>query len=93
MDTLVGYVSYVFDSETISLKIVQQDQHNKFVYESEEKVKLSNAARDRYSSPWRSIADYSLIDQLLYKKIEVKVEKRDPFEIVGSANVIEASVI
>jgi len=88
MDTLVGYVSFVFDAETIKLKVVQQDRENKFVYDSEEKVKLSNAIQDRLSSPWRSIADYSLIDQLLYKKIEVKVEKRDPFEIIGSANVL-----
>lgn len=93
MDTLVGYVSYVFDAETISLKIVQQDRHNKFVYDSEEKVKLSNAVQNKYTSPWRSIADYGLIDQLLYKKIEVKVEKRDSFEIIGSANVLDASVI
>jgi hypothetical protein len=93
MDTLVGYVSFVFDAETISLKIVNQDRHNKFVYDSEEKVRLSNAVQDKYSSPWRSIADYGLIDQLLYKKIEVKVEKRDSFEIVGSANVIESSIV
>lgn len=88
MDTLVGYVSFVFDAETIKLKVVQQDRENKFVYDSEEKVKLSNAIQDRLSSPWRSIADYGLIDQLLYKKIEVKVEKKDPFEIIGSANVL-----
>jgi hypothetical protein len=89
MDTLVGYVSFVFDAETISLKIIQQDNKNKFEYESEEKVKLSNALQNTYSSPWRSIADYGLIDQLLYKKIEVKVEKKDPFEITGRANVLE----
>jgi len=88
MDTLVGYVSFVFDAETIKLEIVQQNLQNKFVYDSEEKVKLSNALQNSYSSPWRSIADYGLIDQLLYKKIEVKVEKRDRFEIVGSANVL-----
>jgi len=88
MDILVGYVSFVFDAETIKLKIIQQDQKNKFVYDSEEKVKLSNAMHTSFSSPWRSIADYGLIDQLLYKKIEVKVEKRDPFGITGRANVL-----
>ena len=88
MDTLVGYVSFVFDSETIKLKITQQDQDNKFVYNSEEKVKLSNASATDHLSSWRSIADYNLIDKLLYKKIKLKVEKRDPMEITGQASIV-----
>ena len=88
MDTLVGYVSFVFDSETIKLKITQQDKDNQFKYDNEEKVKLSNILTDAMSSNWRSIADIQLIDKLLYKKVEVKIEKRDSLELVGSASLL-----
>ena len=88
MDTLVGYVSFVFDSETIKLKITQQNKHNQSKYDSEEKVKLSNILTDAMLSNWRSIADIQLIDKLLYKKIEVKVEKRDSLELVGTASLL-----
>lgn len=90
MDTLVGYVSFVFDAETIKLNITQRDRRNKFVYEDEEKVKLShNSTSEPESMELRSIADHKLIDKLLYKKILVKVEKRDPFEtLVGKVSVL-----
>ena len=88
MDVLVGYVSFVFDAETIKLKITQQDRDNKFVYNSEEKVRLSNASSTSGIASWRSIADYNLIDKLLYKKIRVRVEKRDPLEIIGQASIL-----
>lgn len=83
MDTLVGYVSYVFDAETVKLIITQQDNQNEFTYDSEEKVKLSDYLACEGSSKWRSIADIKLVDDLLFKKIEVKIEKRDPYELTG----------
>jgi hypothetical protein len=89
MDTLVGYVSFVFDSETIKLRITQQDQRNQFIYDNEEKVRLSNLMIPMSTPNWRSIANHQLIDELLYKKVKVVVEKKDPFEIIGKANVLE----
>ena len=91
MDTLVGYVSYVFDSETIKLRVTQQDHRNEFVYESEEKVKLSNHISLQNSATWRSIADIKLIEDLLFKKIELKVEERNTYELIGQVSILELS--
>ena len=88
MDTLIGYVSFIFDAETIKLKIIQQGQRNKYQYDSEELIRLSDVSSKGPVSTLRSIADQSLIDSLLYKKIKVEVVKRDPFEITGIVNVL-----
>ena len=91
MDILVGYVSYVFDAETIKLIVTQQDHGNEFVYEDEEQVKLINYNPFETSSTWRSIADIKLIEDLLYKKIELKVEKRNSNQLIGQISVLELS--
>jgi hypothetical protein len=91
MDTLVGYVSYVFDAETIKLRVTSQDHGNEFVYDSEEKVRLINYNSYETSSAWRSIADIRLIEELLYKKIELKVEKRNSYELIGQISILELS--
>lgn len=88
MDTLIGYVSFIFDAETIKLKIIQQGHRNKHQYDNEELIRLSDVSSKGSVSPLRSIADHTLVDSLLYKKIEVKVVKKDPFEITGKVNVL-----
>ena len=89
MDTLIGYVSYVFDENTIKLKVTQQDHKNEFVYETEETVKLFNKDPEEDEMALRNIADQSLIEELLFKKIHVQVMARDIFQsIIGKVNII-----
>jgi len=89
MDTLVGYVSYVFDENTIKLKVTQQDHKNEFVYESEETVKLFDIDPGDNKMALRSIANHRLIEELLFKKIHVEVMARDVFQsIIGKINIL-----
>jgi len=89
MDTLVGYVSYIFDENTIKLKVTQQDQKNEFIYENEETVKLIDIDPGDNELVLRSIANRKLIEELLYKKIQVEVMDRDVFQsIIGKVNIL-----
>ena len=86
---MIGYVTFVFDDQTVKIQITQQDRRNRYRYNIEEKVKIADNNGTRQDAVLRSIASHSLIEALLYKKIRVEVFERDSLEsLVGKINVL-----
>ena len=75
MDTLVGYVTYIFDDHTVKVHIVDQAISNQRSYAPEERLRVQG---------WEALAIENeqdlkavLMHHLLYKKIRVKVDRMD----------------
>ena len=86
MDTLVGYVTYIFDDHTVKVHIIDQAISNQHSYAPEEKVRvLEWKSLERYADTYDLRA--ALIDHLLYKKIRVKVDRMD--SVLGLEGQVE----
>ncbi len=87
MDTVVGYVTYIFDDNTVKIHITHQDSGNKKIYSSEEKLRIAD---------WETLEEYkgvidvkiSLIYYLLCKKVSVKVLNKDTVGLLGKVEIL-----
>ncbi len=87
MDTIVGYVTYVFDDSTVKIHITHQYPENKNLYLPEEKLKITGL--DGFRDTEKAIGvKISLIYELLCKKISVKVLRRDQLGLLGKIKIL-----
>lgn len=87
MDTVVGYVTYIFDHNTVKIHITHQDSGNKKVYSLEEKLRIADwGTLEKY----KGVIDVkiSLIYNLLCKKVSVKVLNRDTVGLLGKVQIL-----
>ncbi len=92
MDTIVGYVTYVFDDGTVKIHITHQCPENKKQYFPEENLKIAglegtSVAKNNFG------VKISLIYKLLCKKISVKILRRSRSELLGKVEVLPEFVV
>ena len=87
MDTIVGYVTYVFDDSTVKIHITNQCPENENHYFTEEKLKISSLDGIRETENGFGVK-ISLIYKLLCKKISVKVLRRGQAGLIGKVEVL-----
>jgi hypothetical protein len=72
MDTIFGYVTYIYDDDTVMVHITDQKSISGYKYSDDEKITISD---------WKSLNNYkgvydiriSLIYNLLHRKVQVDV--------------------
>lgn len=72
MDTIFGYVTYIYDDNTVRVHITDQNSISGYQYSVEEKITIED---------WKSLQNYkgvydiriSLIYNLLHRKVQVDV--------------------
>jgi len=92
VDTIFGYVTYIYDDNTVKIHVTEQEISNKQAYDSEEKVRIK---------AWDNLAAYkgvydiriSLIYNLLHRKVRVDIDDIDRMEgIYGQVTILSGLV-
>ncbi len=72
MDTIFGYVTYIFDDDTVKVNVTDQKISNTREYQLEENVRIEDWSRRKV---FKGVYDLriSLIYNLLHRKVRVEV--------------------
>lgn len=88
MDTIFGYVTYIFDDHTVKVHVTDQKISNTHVYGEEENVRINQ---------WKLLESYkgdydvriSLIYNLLHRKVRVEVlGTNNEFSLNGKMTIL-----
>lgn len=88
MDTIFGYVTYIYDDNTVKVHVTDQVLSNAQSYGSEEKVRIK--AWDNLA-PYKGVFDIriSLIYNLLHRKVRVDIDQNKGLEgVYGQVTIL-----
>jgi hypothetical protein len=92
VDTIFGYVTYIYDDNTVKVHVTDKELSNRQDYGVEEKVRIK--AWDNLVS-YKGVYDIriSLIYNLLHRKVRVDIAENDRMEgIYGDVTILSEGV-